>query len=92
MADDDKKAADKKFRKKACPITRRHFREEARDIPVQVLNRMIRAEAKTFASGSLGWYANTKIKLWIGDNLSGAEVYVQAQVILTVIGSSELPK
>lgn len=89
---DDKKAADKKEKKRECPVTRRHFREEARDIPVQVANRMIRAEAKTFASGSLGWYANGKIKLWVGDTLTGTEVHVQAQVILTVIGSSELPK
>lgn len=82
-------------KKIACPINRAHFSAEAHPIVVRlggehtVLNRDKVALPKHFdgGRGSMGWYMNDRDEL----EFDGIPVAVNVQIIVTVIGSKELP-
>jgi len=76
-----------------CPITRSAFKEKAS--PVTIIIRQaghpdvqVTGEVKEFSTGSLGWYANGKVDLHVGE----VAVKVQVGGNLTIVGSKELPK
>jgi hypothetical protein len=76
-----------------CPITRSQFRQNAS--PVTIIIRQaghpdvqLTGEVKEFSTGSLGWYANGKVDLHVGETA----VKVQVGGNLTIVGSKELPK
>lgn len=72
-----------------CSITREAFRKEAKPITVKVGETGDKLlEVKEFSTGSLGWYANEKGTMKVGDQV----VRVQMQLQLTIIGSKDLPK
>jgi hypothetical protein len=73
------------FAKTACPVTRSEFRRDARDLVVVIDGKEMLAEAREFATGSLGWNATGKMLLKVGDRL----VSVQVGVNLTLVGSKE---
>lgn len=74
-------------KKTTCPITRAHFREKAKAVKVVINGVEQEAPVKEFATGSLGWYLNSKINLDVG----GTSVAVQIGLNLTIVGSKELP-
>ena len=75
--------------KTACPVSRQTFRQKAKAaLRVVIDGREFEAEAKEFSTGSLGWFANTKIVV----EIDGVRVPVQVGLNLTIIGSKELPK
>ena len=82
------KPAKKRKDRARSSITRAHFREHAGPISVEIGGQSMIAEAKEFSTGSLGWFANGKIAVKVGD----VAVQVQVGLNLTVVGSKELPK
>jgi len=74
--------------KSTCPITRQQFLEHAQALTVTINNVPMLAEAREFATGSLGWYLNGKTVV----EIDGKHVSVQIGLNLTVVGSKELPK
>ncbi len=46
--------------KSTCPVTRQQFLEHAQALTVTINNVPMLAEAREFATGSLGWYLNGK--------------------------------
>lgn len=74
-------------KKTTCPITRKQFREKAKAAKVTIGEQTIDVETKEFATGSLGWYLNTKVTL----EVDGVRVPVQVGLNLTIVGSKELP-
>lgn len=75
-------------KKTVCPITREQFREQATDVTVTIDGKTFTADAREFATGSLGWYLNGKVQIKVGDR----SVTVQVGMSLTVVGSKELPQ
>lgn len=71
-----------------CPITRAEFTKNAEAMEVTIGGTTTTAEARTFSTGSLGWYLNEKMKVKVGDK----QVTVQVGLNLTIVGSKELPK
>lgn len=71
----------------ACSISRAEFREAAKAIELAIAGSPTLAEVKEFSTGSLGWYANGKMPIKIGNKV----VQVQIGINLTVVGSKELP-
>lgn len=69
-------------------ITRESFLESARPISLKIGDFPVIANVKQFSTGSLGWGANEKITLQVGDEV----VRVQLGLNLTVIGSKTLPE
>lgn len=53
-----------------------------RDIPLGTIG------PKEFTTASLGWHLNTKIQIKVGD----CTVWAQVGVLVTVIGSKDLPR
>ena len=82
------KPAKKRKDKVHSAVTRAHFREHAGPIAIEIGGVAMIADAKEFSTGSLGWFANGKIALKVGDT----PVQVQVGVNLTIVGSKELPK
>jgi hypothetical protein len=74
--------------KTTCPITRKHFVENAKAVDVVVNGIPLIAEVKEFSTGSLGWYLNGKTTIKVGETA----VSVQIGMNLTIVGSKELPK
>jgi hypothetical protein len=74
--------------KSTCPVTRAQFLEHATGLTVTINNVPMLAEAREFATGSLGWYLNGKTVV----EIDGKPVSVQIGLNLTVVGSKELPK
>ncbi|MCI0641697.1 MAG: hypothetical protein L0Y72_17000 [Gemmataceae bacterium] len=74
--------------KTSCPITRQHFKENAKAVEVTINGVPMLAEVKEFSTGSLGWYLNGKTTISVG----GTPVSVQIGMNLTIVGSKELPK
>ena len=74
--------------KSTCPVTRAQFLEHAQGLTVTINNVPMLAEAREFATGSLGWYLNGKTVV----EIDGKPVSVQIGLNLTVVGSKELPK
>lgn len=70
---------------KSCPITRGEFEEHAAALPAQIAGCEVELPVKAFSTGSLGWYANQKINVRIGQKL----VQCQLGVTLTVVNSKE---
>lgn len=77
-----------------CPITRKQFHDNAIPILIPIGDAKIVASPKEFkgprtgqvdGSGSLGWFVNEKVVM----NIAGVPTTVQAQLILTVIGSKQ---
>lgn len=67
----------------ACPITKEAFAEKANPIAVVINGETKVATPKEFASGSFGYFFNEKVVVMI----DGVPVKLQANVILTVVGS-----
>lgn len=74
--------------KSTCPVTRAQFLEHAQALKVTINDVPMLAEAREFATGSLGWYLNGKTVV----EIDGKPVSVQIGLNLTVVGSKELPK
>jgi hypothetical protein len=74
--------------KSTCPVTRQQFLEHAQALKVTINDVPMLAEAREFATGSLGWYLNGKTVV----EIDGKPVSVQIGLNLTVVGSKELPK
>ena len=75
-------------RKTTCPIGRQEFLDTAKPITILINNIPLLAEVKDFATGSLGWYLNTKTVV----EINGQAVPVQINASLIVVGSKELPR
>jgi hypothetical protein len=73
--------------KTACNVTRSQFRATAKPIALTIDGLPMGAMVKEFSTGSLGWYANGKTTIKLGDK----SVDVQVGLNLTIIGSKELP-
>lgn len=73
---------------KPCPITRKHFQDNAKPIEVTINGVPMVAEVKEFSTGSLGWNISNKTTV----NVGGTPVSVQIGLNLTIVGSKELPK
>lgn len=74
--------------KSTCPVTREQFLEHAQALKVSINDVPMLAEAREFATGSLGWYLNGKTVV----EIDGKPVSVQIGLNLTVVGSKELLK
>ena len=75
-------------KKTSCPITLADSRAHAKPIPITIGNNPPQlAEVKEFATGSLGWYLNSKVTV----EIDGVRVPVQIGLNLTIVGSKELP-
>jgi hypothetical protein len=74
--------------KTTCPISRDQFEKEAKALEVVINGVPYLAEARSFSTGSLGWYLNGKATIRVGDT----PVSVQIGMNLTIVGSKELPK
>ncbi len=68
-------------------FTRPYFAAKAAVMRVFLGDIPIEAKPKMFKTGSLGWHAQAKKQLAVGD----ARVWCQVSVQVTVIGSSALP-
>ena len=68
-------------------LTRQSFAANAKPIALTVGNQHLLLDPREFSTGSVGWFANGKITLQVGDE------YVKCQIgfNLTVVGSKELP-
>lgn len=73
--------------KTACPITRSQFRAAAKPVQLTIDGKAMDMEVKEFSTGSIGWFANGKVTI----ELNGQKVTCQANLMLTVVGSKELP-
>ena len=74
--------------KTACPITHKHFKDNAKPIQITINGVPLMAEVKEFSTGSLGWYLNAKVTI----EVDGVPVQAQIGMNLTIVGSKELPK
>lgn len=74
-------------RKTTCPVTRNEFTTHAKPLTIKVGSQDLSADARTFGTGSLGWYANGKVQVTI----NGKPCTVQVGITLTLVGSKELP-
>ena len=74
--------------KTTCPISRKHFSENAKPLEVKIGEQTFLCDVKEFSTGSLGWYLNGKMVV----NVGGTPVSVQIGMNLTIVGSKELPK
>lgn len=76
-------------KKTPCPVTRAEFAALAKQVRVQIGgDQAVTANPKEFSTGSLGWYAQGKVELPVGDTF----VTVQVGLNLTVVNSKELPE
>lgn len=73
--------------KAPCAISRAEFRQAAQALECKLADSLQLAEAKEFSTGSLGWFANGKMPVKVGNKV----VQVQIGLNLTIIGSKELP-
>lgn len=76
-----------KMNKTLCRITREQFATEAAPVQLVIGGQNMTADPREFSSGSIGWYANGKLVLKVGDQ----PVTVQVGVNLTIVGSKDLP-
>ena len=74
--------------KTTCPISRKHFKENAKPLEVRIGENNFLGEVKEFSTGSLGWYLNGKMVI----NIGGTPVSVQIGMNVTIVGSKELPQ
>jgi hypothetical protein len=74
--------------KTPCRVTRAQFATGAAPVTVTIGGQTLIADAKSFSTGSLGWYTNGKLVIDVG----GTPVTVQVGLNLTIVGSKELPK
>lgn len=76
--------------KTACPLTRKEFREHApQALPITIAGNAVgSALVKEFATGSLGWHANGRVTITV----NGKPVQAQVNIILTLVGSKEVPQ
>ena len=74
-------------RPKTTPsLTRAEFLATAKALEVSINGIPAMAEAKQFSTGSLGWGANGKVQVKVGDKL----VVSQMSLNLTVVGSKDM--
>jgi hypothetical protein len=71
-----------------CPVTRSEFRGNAKPLTASIAGQPVVVDVKEFSTGSMGWYAGSKITV----DVAGKPVKVQVGITLTVIGSKELPQ
>lgn len=77
-----------KTKKTACPVSRAEFREKAQPITFTLCGVTVEMEPKEFSTLSLGWNANKKFAVKIGDK----RVTCQLGLNLTLVGSKGLPR
>lgn len=80
-------------KKTSCPITAEEFAQHAPALAGQIQNGSgavlpLFLLPKTFSTGSFGWHSGEKMTLVI----NGKPIKVQANVLLTVVGSKDLAK
>lgn len=73
--------------KTTCPVTRKQFRDTAKQVTVTINGVPHSAVVKEFSTGSFGWYLNGKTTI----EVDGIAVPVQIGMNMTVVGSKELP-
>ena len=73
--------------KTVCPVSREEFNIRAKAVPVQINGTTVYANPKPFTTGSFGWHYGDKVMLEVG----GTTCKVQVGLVLTVVGSKELP-
>lgn len=74
--------------KAKCAISREQFAKDAPVLEGVVSGMPLLLEPKEFSTGSLGWHANPKVTV----EINGVRVPCQASVLLTIIGSKDLPQ
>jgi hypothetical protein len=85
MAKGKTQQAGEKAEAPKCPVTKADFLTKAKPILVVVNGEQRVATVKEFATGSFGYFMNEKVTVMIED----IPVKVQANVLLTVIGSKD---
>ena len=65
--------------------TKTEFMSEAQAFEIQIGDQKLLMEPKKFSTGSVGFFSNGKVTM----NVGGKLVKMQANVMLTAIGSKE---
>jgi len=71
-----------------CPISLSDFVANAQPVEVQIAGSTLTASAKTFSTGSFGWYLNGKVTITV----DGKPLVVQVGANLAVVGSKGVAK
>ena len=67
-----------------CPVSVEEFMQGAQSFTIQLADgAAVLLKPKRFSTGSFGWFANDKVLM----DVEGTPVKVQANLLLTVIGS-----
>jgi hypothetical protein len=74
--------------KTTCPLSHKEFKDHAKPIEVTINGERMDAPARTFSTGSLGWYVSKKATITI----NGKPVTVQIGLNMTIVGSKDVPK
>jgi hypothetical protein len=74
--------------KTKCPISRADFDTHSRPLSVTVDGQALDAAPRAFSTGSMGYMGNGKVTVTI----NGVPVKCQVSILVTVIGSKELPQ
>lgn len=80
-------APERESKKTVCPITRKQFLDNAKQMSVVIDGQSKVVSPKQFSTGSLGWNLSDKIDVVI----DGKVCKVQVGLNLTIVGSKELP-
>jgi hypothetical protein len=70
-----------------CPVSRSDFRRLASVAVVTVEGKPFSAPPKTFSTNSLGFHTSGKTEIMVG----GVPCRAQVNVLITLVGSKELP-
>lgn len=65
------------------PMTRKHFLMDAEPFQIVVQGKKLLLPVKQFQSGSVGWFANQKIRT----RVDGIDLVIQFNVMATCVGS-----
>jgi hypothetical protein len=71
--------------KTVCAISAKSFLDNAGPLKVMIGDQVLTAEARSFATGSFGWYINGKVTL----EVDGKRIPVQVGANMIVVGSKE---
>ena len=71
--------------KNPCPVTKSQFLEKAEALKIVINGQELLADKREFATGSFGWYLNSKVNV----SVDGKVVAVQCGMNLIVVGSKE---
>jgi hypothetical protein len=71
---------------KKSPITKEEFVKDGKNFQVEIAGNTIVLELVEFSTGSLGWRANAKVSVKVGDKVLPAQLGLN----MTIIGSKPL--